>query len=98
MASKRDLDLMQAAALGNVAEVKTLIGRGAHVNARHKNGMTALLAAALSGHVDAVKALITEGADLKTRYRNDATALILCATTVASPLVAQRIRAVASLR
>ena len=79
MASKRDLDLIRAAAEGEVANVVNLLEKGAHVNARHKSGTTALLAAALSGHAEVVNTLIVQGADLKMRYRNDSTALILVA-------------------
>src|SRR5947199_6271574 len=80
MASQRELDLIRAAADGDLEGVRGLLSKGAKVDARHKNGMTALLAAALFGHVEIARALLVQGADAKIRYRNDATVLILAAT------------------
>ena len=79
MPSKLDLDLIHAAAEGDLASVRDLLAAGAHVNARHESGTTPLLAAALSGQVEAARVLLTAGADVEMRYRNEATALVLVA-------------------
>jgi len=87
MASERELELIRAAADGDLEGVRILVGRGAKVNARHSNGMTPLLAAALMGRTDVMQFLLLQGADIKTRYRNEATALILAATQGQAPAV-----------
>ena len=46
MPSERDLDLIRASAAGDAERMRALLGRGAKVNARMKNGATPLLAAA----------------------------------------------------
>src|SRR5437763_525847 len=77
--SELDLDLIHAAAEGDLASVHDLLAAGAHVNARHESGTTPLLAAALSGQAEAARMLLAAGADTEMRYRNDATALVLVA-------------------
>ncbi len=80
MASQRDLDLIRASAAGEVERIRSLVGRGAKVNARLKNGATPLLAAAVAGRTDAVQLLLVQGAELKTRYKDEATVLIMAST------------------
>ena len=80
MASERDLDLIRASAAGDAERMRALLGRGAKVNARMKNGATALLAAAVAGRIEALQLLLLQGADLKARYRDEATVLVMAAT------------------
>ncbi len=80
MPSERDLDLIRASAAGDAERVRALLGRGAKVNARMKNGATPLLAAAVAGRTEALQLLLLQGADLKARYRDEATVLVMAAT------------------
>jgi len=57
--------LMLTAYTGNVAAVKVLLDRGAHVNTQQFHGQTALMWAASEGHTDVVKLLLAHGADPK---------------------------------
>ncbi|KAL8272555.1 hypothetical protein Esti_003554 [Eimeria stiedai] len=54
--------LFAAASLGNVAAVKLLLDKGAHVNAEAEGGNTPLHEAVYAGKTDAVKLLLTHGA------------------------------------
>jgi ankyrin repeat protein len=57
--------LMLAAAAGNVEAIKTLLDRGAEINAKDKtNGQTALMFAAALNRADAIKVLAQHGAEL----------------------------------
>src|SRR5260221_612072 len=49
--------------------------RGVDVNARHNNGMTALMIAVQTGQRDAVQLLLSKGADPKVKASNGNTAL-----------------------
>ena len=80
MPSERDLDLIRASAAGDAERMRALLGRGAKVNARMKNGATSLLAAAVAGRIEALQLLLLQGADLKARYRDEATVLVMAAT------------------
>ena len=79
MATQRDLDLIRASAAGDVERLRALLGRGAKVNTRLRNGATPVLAAAVSGRVDALRLLLIQGANLKARYKDDSTVLIMAA-------------------
>jgi len=58
-------EFMKAAALGNLSEVRRLLGAGTDVNARRaKGGKTALMKASQSGCVDVVAFLLQAGADV----------------------------------
>ncbi len=74
--SKRDKQLLEAAQKGHLEQVKTLLRKKADVNAKDKNGQTALMAAARRGHLDVVKLLIDKGADVNAKDENDRTALM----------------------
>jgi hypothetical protein len=54
-----------------------LLDQGADVNARHNNGMTALMVAAQTGQTETVKLLLSKGADPKFKAKNGTTALAL---------------------
>ncbi len=61
------MTLAAAAALGDVEEVKRLLGDGADVNARDKSGGTPLMAASQSGNLEVVKLLLEKGADVDAK-------------------------------
>ncbi len=56
--------LMQAAEKGQTETVKGLIAKGADVNSKHKDGLTALMWPAGRGHTETVKALLEAEADV----------------------------------
>ncbi len=60
-------ELWTAARKGDAAAVKTLLDRGADVNAKFRYGATALSYAADKGHVEVVKLLIERGADVNVK-------------------------------
>src|SRR5215813_5986299 len=60
-------DLIAAAKKGDVEAVKSLIAKGANVNARTNYGATALHFAADRGHLEVVKALVEAGADVNAK-------------------------------
>lgn len=58
-------EFLQAAERGDVAQLRTLLERGADVNAGQPgSGITALMGAAAGGHLEAVRLLLEEGADV----------------------------------
>ena len=68
--------LFEAARKGDQAEVTRLIGAGADVNARIRDGGTALMIASQNGHVTVVTALLAVGADVNAKANSGATALL----------------------
>ncbi len=71
------LDILEAAANGNLTEIKTLLDNGADVNAADKNGVTALMLASADGYQDIVELLLARGADISVKNANGETALQL---------------------
>jgi ankyrin repeat protein len=69
-------DLSYAAYYGELSNVKRLLAAGAQVNAKDKNGMTALMAASLEGHGDIVEVLLANGAEVNARTVDGETALM----------------------
>ncbi|HUU16925.1 MAG TPA: ankyrin repeat domain-containing protein [Sedimentisphaerales bacterium] len=61
------MSLHEAAAKGDIDQVKSLISKGADVNSKESMGMTPLHYAALYGHKDMVEFLITKGADVNAK-------------------------------
>jgi len=59
--------LYEAARKGDAAEVRTLLDKGADVNAKFRYGATALFKAAERGHTEVVKTLIERGADVTVK-------------------------------
>jgi uncharacterized protein len=57
---------MTAARTGKIEAVKSLLARGADVNARLERGQTALMWAAADGHAAVVEVLLQAGADFRT--------------------------------
>jgi len=72
--------LHQAAADGDIEQVKLNLSQGSHINAKDNKGRTALHRAASEGHADVVKLLIQLGADVKARDRSQRTPLHNAAT------------------
>jgi ankyrin repeat protein len=71
---------MTCARTGALDTVKSLLARGADVNAKETaEGQTALMWAAAEGHTDVVQALIERGADVHARSARGYTALLLTA-------------------
>jgi ankyrin repeat protein len=61
--SEKDQQLIDAAEKGDIKKVKALIKAGADVNAKDKEGGTALMYAKNEGHGDIVKILKAAGAN-----------------------------------
>lgn len=74
--------LLTAAAGGNTNEVKSLLEKGAKVDARDKKQRTPLMLAAQHGHAETARLLLSKGADAAARDRDGFTAYGL---TVFSP-------------
>ncbi len=71
--------LFVAARLGCEREARALIDRGASIDARDREGMTALSEAARAGKVKLVSLLIDKGADVNARSINGSTPLFYAA-------------------
>ena len=56
--------LIEAAASGDLARVRSLLASGADANARDADGATVLMRAAHLGRLDVVRALVDAGADV----------------------------------
>lgn len=69
------IDLLEAAAHGNLNEVKNLLENGTDVDIVDKNGITALMIASAEGYKDIVELLLIQGADINARNNNGETAL-----------------------
>lgn len=67
--ARQELDnqLWEAARKGDVVAVKTLLDKGANVNAKFRYGATALFKAAERGHTEVVKLLLARGADVSVK-------------------------------
>jgi len=68
------LPLFLAAGEGRIAVVRYLLNEGADINAREKQGATALMEATYYGHTNVVKELLFRGADINV-IGHDGTAL-----------------------
>ena len=87
--------LMYAALFGSAADVAAMVERGANVNARNDEGVTALMLAALDGAK--VRALLAHGADPNVRSEDGRTALHVAAERGALDVVRQLLAAGASV-
>jgi Raf kinase inhibitor-like YbhB/YbcL family protein len=83
--------------MGQVAEARAIIGRGADVNAKDGDGVTALMRAASAGRGDMVRMLLASGADVNARTTGGVTALMMASLggylTALEPLVAAKAEA-----
>ena len=60
--------MIQVAKDGNLQAVQALLSGGADVNARDKNGLTALRMASQNGHTEVVKLLLEKGAEVNVKH------------------------------
>jgi uncharacterized protein len=75
-ASRSDLDVFEAAAIGDVERLRELLeGDASLAAAWSEDGFTPLHFAAFFGHPDAAKLLVERGADLEARSTNEQFAL-----------------------
>ena len=72
-------EMKDAAMRGSLRGVQKLLAKGANVNARWLDGVTALLLAAGSGHIKIVKFLLDQGADANVGDKDNTTPLIVAA-------------------
>ena len=71
-----ELNLFDAAAVGDLVRVKSFITAKADVNAKNKDGTTALMYACENGRVEVVQVLLGAKADVKAKNNYGATALM----------------------
>ena len=69
--------LMRAALVGDTRAVKEMLGHGTNVNARDKEGRTALMFAVVNHHLNTAQTLLNYGADVKVKANDGFTALML---------------------
>ena len=74
-AASKGQELVNAAAMGKMQRVRSLIERGVDVNSRRHSGATALFMAAQTGHEEIVSYLLTHGADINASTNRGATPL-----------------------
>lgn len=72
-------ELMIAATLGDLDQVKRLLARGAMVNAKNNYGSTALMGAAAGGFTDIVELLLAHGAIPNSKSSDGSTAMMFAA-------------------
>ena len=77
VANAAEVQMLNAAAKGDLAGVKYLLDNGGRVNAQDGEGRTALMEASYYDHADVVLLLLNRGADLSLKKRDGATASIL---------------------
>jgi ankyrin repeat protein len=65
----------EAAANGNLTDVKRHLQRGVDVNAKDAKGATPLLSAAMNGHKDVAELLVVKGADVNAKGTHGKTPL-----------------------
>jgi ankyrin repeat protein len=75
-------ELIEAARAGDVDAVESLIERGAEVDARDRDGETALIAAAYGNHVDVAGALVEAGADVNVKDETQQSAYLIATSEV----------------
>ncbi len=69
--------LLKAGNEGDYKEAKKYVKKGANVNVKCDEGVTALMWASYGGHIDIVKLLIESGADVNAKNKAGYTALML---------------------
>jgi hypothetical protein len=74
-----DAALIEAVKVGDVAQVRDLLSKGAAVNASDRRGLTPLMWASAGGYVDIVRHLLESNASVDRRAHDGTTALMLSA-------------------
>jgi ankyrin repeat protein len=85
--TKPDIDLIDAAKLGELARTKELLSRGAGLNAMDARGYTPLMWASAGGHTELVRHLLESGAAPDRRAADGTTALMLAAANGSTEVV-----------
>ena len=75
-------ELVEAAWVGEVGTVRSLLQRGASIEARDASGATALVAAAYANHVEVARALVDAGADVDVRDPTEQSAYLIATSEV----------------
>jgi len=70
------VDLMVAAASGNITALRTLVNDGVNLDETDREGKTALMYASEGGHVEVVKFLIENRANPNLKAKNGKTAMM----------------------
>ena len=78
-------ELFLAAKEGRTDTVKTLLDKGADINAKNSNGWTALMLATLGGCKNIVEVLVNKGADVNKKNNKGMTALMVAANKGLTP-------------
>src|SRR6185295_9477353 len=78
--ARRDLDLLDAAKLGELARTTQLLTGGGSVDTADRRGFTLLMWASAGGHVELVRGLLERGAAPDRRAADGTTALMLAAS------------------
>ena len=65
-------DFLSTVVLNDIKEIKNLLAKGAYINAKDKDGYTALMKASQSSSTETVKLLLDKGADVnvKSDFKN----------------------------
>ena len=71
--------LFAAAGRGDSSAIQPLLDKGANIEARNNDGLTALIVAAVSGQTETVRLLLDKGANIEAKNSNGDTALIFAA-------------------
>ncbi len=74
-----DKQLAKAIANGDAKKVKTILDQGVDINAKNKEGETALMIASIEGRLKILELLVARGADLNVKDESGATALLYAA-------------------
>jgi uncharacterized protein len=68
--------LIPAAGKNDLTQVQSLLEKGADVNAKDNDGMTALMGTSFEAHFDVAKLLVEKGADVNIKSKDKDTALM----------------------
>lgn len=74
--------LIEAARVGDAAEVRALLERDADVQAPDANGATALVAAAYGNHIEAARLLVEADADVNAKDESEQSAYLIATSEV----------------
>lgn len=74
--SPTPISILSAVRVGNLEQVAEALERGDDVNAREKDGRTALMLAAANGHLPIIEMLLKMGAQPDLQDKNGRTALM----------------------